>query len=312
MATVQLPHLIDIESLSSDTITALLTQANTYLQQATTAPINTPLTHKTVATLFYENSTRTRMSFQLAAHRLHAYCIDFNKQGSSVSKGESLIDTAASLIAMGANVLIVRHPHDKIATILAEKFTDQAAIINAGDGMYAHPTQALLDVLTIQQHKPNFKALKVAIIGDVSHSRVARSQICALSKLGVSDIRVVAPTALLPTDIQQWPVTVMADIEQGLSGVDVVICLRIQTERIATNQCPDVTTYHQQFGVSAQRLALAKPDAIVMHPGPINRGVEIDDAVADGSQSVILHQVRNSVPMRMAVLTVIANTRWSL
>lgn len=304
--TLSLPHLLDIDSLTADTIDGLIQQAARW---AADKPAKWPsLTNTIVATLFYENSTRTRLSFQLAASHLQAHCIDFTKDTSSVSKGESLQDTAASLVAMGTKILIVRHPHDHTPALLADLFGKQVAVINAGDGKHAHPTQALLDLLTISQYKSDFSKLRVALIGDVKHSRVARSQICGLTKMGVTDIRVIAPNAFLPEDIATWPVNVEQHIEQGLSGVDVVICLRIQKERIPADQFPNQQAYHQQFGLCSKRLALAKPDAIVMHPGPINRGVEITDAVADGSQSVILQQVRNGVFMRMAILATVAKT----
>jgi len=301
-----LSHLIDIDTLPADTIDALLNAANAILQNPSVMDhrfINT-----TVATLFYESSTRTRISFQLAAARLKMLCVDFNSQGSSVHKGESLQDTAASLIAMGANILILRHQKPHSPKLLADVVGDKAGIINAGDGANAHPTQALLDMLTIGQHKKKFTGLRVAIVGDVLYSRVARSQICALNKLGVEDIRVIAPSVLLPQDIHTWPVNVCDDMTDGLSDVDVIICLRIQKERMPSDLFPDVNAYHRQFGLDNARLKLAKPDAIVMHPGPINRGIEIDAGVADGKQSVILQQVHNGVALRMAVLAAVAKT----
>lgn len=307
--TTQLSHLVDIQSLSQQTLFALLDQAEAWLQPSTPFLVDSPLVNAVIATLFYEDSTRTRISFQLATKRLQAHCLDFVKQGSSVSKGESLEDTAANLIAMGAQIIVLRHPEPHTPAKLIDAVGDRAAIVNAGDGAYAHPTQALLDLLTIQQHKPNLSPLSVAIIGDVLHSRVARSQISALHTCGVTDIRVIAPANLLPQDINTWPVTLETDIEQGVSEADVVICLRLQKERMSTEQFPDNQAYYHQFGLSPQRLALAKPDAIVMHPGPINRNVEIADAVADGKQSVILQQVHNGIVMRMAVLAALASAR---
>ncbi|MCD6055978.1 MAG: aspartate carbamoyltransferase [Gammaproteobacteria bacterium] len=304
-----LMHLIDIESLSAETINALLAAANAILKGHAVKISQNIAENTPVATLFYENSTRTRFSFHLAASRLKMTCLDFTREGSSASKGESLQDTAATLVAMGAKILILRHPEAHSAEQLKEIVGDKASIINAGDGAHAHPTQALLDMLTIQHHKKKFNDLRVAIIGDVLYSRVARSQICALTKLGVKAIHVIAPTVLLPQDIHRWPVVLYDDIAAGLKEVDVIICLRIQKERMPSDLFPDVVAYHEQYGLTQERLLLAKPDAIVMHPGPMNRGVEIESSVADGKQSVILEQVHNGVALRMAVLSAIAEER---
>jgi aspartate carbamoyltransferase catalytic subunit len=303
--TLTIPHLVDIKSLSRDQIISLIHMANNYLTHDGYQQL-TLLDGKSVATVFYENSTRTRISFQLAARQLGAQVIDFSQLGSSVQKGESLTDTIATLIAMGIDRLVVRHSDEGTVATLANTFGNKAHFVNAGDGASAHPTQALLDMLTIWQHKSHFEPLRVAIVGDILYSRVARSQINALHCLGVSNIRVIAPSVLLPQEIETWPVTICDNLSDGLTDADVIICLRMQKERMPLDLFPDVNSYHQSFGVKASDLANAKPDAIVMHPGPMNRGIEIDNTVADSKQSVILQQVRNGVAMRMAILAAIA------
>ena len=303
---IALAHLIDIAALSEKTLQGILQLANTFLQR----PAHfANCANTTAATLFFENSTRTRISFQLAAQRLNLPCVDLNSEYASIQKGESLEDTVMSLIAMGVKIVILRHPENDAAYHLQQALGNRVAVINAGTGTKAHPTQALLDMLTIMQHKPCFSSLRVAIMGDILHSRVARSQVCALHQLGVQDIRLIAPTMLLPTDVATWPVTTYSNREAGLCDADVVICLRIQKERMPTDLFPDIAAYRNAFGLTAAALQQIRPDAIVMHPGPINRNVEIDSCVADGPQSVILEQVRNGVALRAAVLAAVAQNR---
>jgi len=298
------PHLLDIESLSQEMMYHLIHKAQSYLDKNTYQE-STLLSSQTVAIVFYENSTRTRISFQLAAQYLGAKTVEFNNMGSSVSKGESLFDTIASLMAMDIRTLIVRHSDEGIVEQLAKQFGANAHFINAGDGARSHPTQALLDMLTIYQHKPNFDTLSVAIVGDILYSRVARSQIQALRCLGVSDIRVISPSVLLPQDIHQWPVSVTDNLTHGIKNADVIICLRMQKERMPSDVFPDVKQYHEQFGITQKQLLHAKSDLIIMHPGPMNRGIEIDSHVADGQHAVMLQQVHNGVAMRMAVLAAV-------
>lgn len=257
----------------------------------------------TVMNLFFENSTRTRTTFDVAAKRLGANVISIDIAKSSTAKGESLRDTLWNLEAMTADIFVVRHSSSGAAHFMATEVTPNIAIINGGDGWHAHPTQAMLDMLTIyREAKRPFEELTVAIIGDIKHSRVARSDISALKTLGVKEIRVVAPKTLLPKGIERYGVTVYNDIDQAVVGCDVLIGLRIQNERIGSPLLPSTSEYFKTYGITPERVALAKPDAIVMHPGPMNRGVEIASSVADGEQSVILKQVNNGIAVRMAVL----------
>lgn len=296
-------HLLDIESLSTEQITELLKQAQSFITKGEHRSGQLQhLAGKTLFNLFFENSTRTRISFELAAKRLAATVVNVDLASSSVKKGESLLDTVDTLQAMGADFFVVRHSAVNTAKYIAEHVGDDLAVINAGDGHHAHPSQALLDMLTIQQHKPNFTELKVALVGDMAHSRVARSDLCALKKLGVNDIRVIAPSSLLPDEKTLDGLSCHDNLQQGLADVDVVMALRIQKERMLNEAIPDEAQFNRQFGITAETLQFAKPDAIVMHPGPLNRNVEINSDVADGPQSVILQQVENGVAMRMAVL----------
>jgi len=254
--------------------------------------------------VFFENSTRTRTTFELAAQRLSADVISLNVSTSSTSKGETLFDTLRNLEAMAADIFVVRHADSGAAHFIAEHVCPNLAIINGGDGRHAHPTQGMLDMLTIRRHKGDFENLSVAIVGDILHSRVARSNMLALKTLGCPDIRVIAPKTLLPIGLEEsYGVRVFSDANEGLKDVDVVIMLRLQRERMQGGLLPSEGEFFKLYGLTEKRLKLAKPDAIVMHPGPINRGVEIESAVADGEQSVILNQVTYGIAIRMAVLS---------
>ncbi|MGH8126067.1 MAG: aspartate carbamoyltransferase catalytic subunit, partial [Rhodanobacteraceae bacterium] len=261
------------------------------------------LTGRTVLTLFFEPSTRTRTSFVLAAKRLGADNVNFDLSRSSTTKGESLLDTLHTLEAMRLDALVVRHNENGMPAWLAEHANSAVAVINAGDGTHAHPTQGLLDALTIRQRRPDIEDLHVVICGDIRHSRVAHSDVQALHALGARDVHLCAPRAMLPESLREFPGCVTSEEFDGaIEDADVLIMLRIQKERMAATQFPDAVDYHAHYGLDARRLALAKPDCQVLHPGPINRGIEISPDVADGPQSRILDQVANGVPMRMAVL----------
>ncbi|MDP6189344.1 MAG: aspartate carbamoyltransferase catalytic subunit, partial [Gammaproteobacteria bacterium] len=258
---------------------------------------------KTVVNLFFENSTRTRSTFELAAQRLSADVLNLDINTSATSKGESLLDTLRNLRAMHSDMFVVRHSQSGAAHFIAEQVTPNVAIINAGDGRHAHPTQAMLDMLTIYRHKASFDQLKVAIVGDILHSRVARDQVHALTTLGCQDVRLIGPNTLLPTAISNMGVTTHSDLDTGLEDVDVIIMLRLQTERMASAFLPSASEYYQTYGLTRQRLSKAKADVIVMHPGPINRGIEIESEVADGAHSLILNQVGYGIAIRMAVMS---------
>jgi aspartate carbamoyltransferase catalytic subunit len=295
-----MPHLLTLENLGRATITRLLDRAERY--RANGAPRDL-LAGRTVLTLFFEPSTRTRTSFVLAAKRLGADNVNFDLSRSSTSKGESLLDTLHTLEAMGLDALVVRHNENGMPAYLAQHARSDVAVINAGDGTHAHPTQGLLDALTIRQRRTDFENLRIVICGDIRHSRVAHSDVQALRTLGSRDIRLCAPRAMLPESLQAFPgCATTEDFDGALAGADVVIMLRIQKERMADAQLPDAADYHAHYGLDTRRLALAKPDCQVLHPGPINRGIEIAPAVADGPQSRILDQVANGVVTRMAVL----------
>lgn len=297
--TQSFKHLLDIASLSKSSVLTLLQEAQNFLDNGVQPNL---LAGKTICNAFFETSTRTRNSFELAAKRLGAIVLNFDATNSATQKGESLIDTFLTLQAMNIDCFVIRHQQMWTAQTIAEKMPDGCAIINAGDGHHAHPTQALLDMLTIQQHKKNFENLSVAIVGDISHSRVARSQVAVLEKLGVTDIRLVAPSHFLPDDLRSRSISHHLNLNEGLAEVDVIIALRLQKERMHAADFPNVDEYFTRYGIKPENLALAKPDAIVMHPGPINREIEIASSVADGKQSVILQQVRNGVALRMAVI----------
>jgi aspartate carbamoyltransferase catalytic subunit len=301
----QLRHFLSLDGLPRELLTEILDTADSFLEVGARAVKKVPLLRgKTVCNVFFENSTRTRTTFELAAQRLSADVISLNVSTSSTSKGETLFDTLRNLEAMAADIFVVRHADSGAAHFIAEHVCPNLAIINGGDGRHAHPTQGMLDMLTIRRHKGNFENLSVAIVGDILHSRVARSNMLALKTLGCPDIRVIAPKTLLPIGLEQsYGVRVFSDANEGLKDVDVVIMLRLQRERMQGGLLPSEGEFYRLFGLSEQRLALAKPDALVMHPGPINRGVEIESAVADGPQSVILNQVTYGIAIRMAVLS---------
>ncbi|NPA25695.1 MAG: aspartate carbamoyltransferase catalytic subunit [Deltaproteobacteria bacterium] len=293
--------LLGTRDLTADEIRNLLASANSFLEIAERPLKKVPaLRGKTVVNLFYEPSTRTRTSFEIAAKRLSADAINMSASTSSVVKGESLLDTVDNIQAMAPDIIVVRHRHVGAAHLIAGHI--RASVVNAGDGANEHPTQALLDLLTISQHKSLESGLKVAIIGDIAHSRVARSNIWALTTLGIT-VRVCAPPTMLPREMEKIAgVEVCRTPEEALEGVDVVMMLRIQLERQDKLLFPSIRDYARIFGLNRQRLALAKADAIVMHPGPMNRGVEITSEVADSDRAVILNQVSNGVALRMAVL----------
>lgn len=301
---MNLPHLISLADLDADRLNGLLQRAQVLRPQAMGGSgLRTSLRGKTVCTLFFEPSTRTRSSFQLAATRLGADVLAFDAGNSSGRKGETAVDTMRNLEAMGVDCFIVRTAVDGELSELIAAAKPETRFINAGDGRSNHPTQGLLDMLTIRQFKgADFSALSVAICGDILHSRVARSALHALKILGCTDIRVCGPDSLMPTDMTLDGCSRALDFDNALAGADAVMMLRLQRERMQQGLVGSLETYFADYGLDARRLALAKPDAIVMHPGPLNRGVEISDAVADGPQSAILDQVGNGVAVRMAVL----------
>lgn len=297
-------HLLSMQSLNEKMITYLLDRAETFLKTvvAKQAMLDT-LRGKVIVNLFFEPSTRTRNSFEIAAKRLGAIVLSPDMQQSSTKKGELLIDTIRNLEAMGASLLVIRHPDNHLANFLATELNASLSIVNAGDGSNEHPTQTLLDLMTIRQHFQTFAHLTVAIVGDVAHSRVARSLVIGLQTMGVTNIHLVAPDYFTPTeDNMITGVHFFDSMEEGLRNVDIIYMLRIQKERITPELHPKDDHYFKKYGLNEARLLLAKPAAIVMHPGPMNRGIEIESSVADGSQSVILQQTQNSVAMRMAVL----------
>ena len=303
----ELKHLLSIEGLPKRILNQILDTAESFVGVAEREVKKVPLLRgKTVCNLFFENSTRTRTTFEIAAKRLSADVITLNVSTSSQSKGETILDTIDNLTAMHADMFVVRHAQSGAAHMIAKHVAPHISVINAGDGRHAHPTQGLLDVFTIRKYKPEMHNLRVAIVGDVLHSRVARSEIHALTTLGVPEVRVIAPKTLLPQDVEKLGVHVYHDMNEGLKDVDVVMMLRLQNERMAGAMLPSAQEYFKTYGLTSEKLALAKPDAIVMHPGPMNRGVEIDSAVADGRQSVILPQVTYGIAVRMAVMSILA------
>ncbi|HKM37684.1 MAG TPA: aspartate carbamoyltransferase catalytic subunit [Thiopseudomonas sp.] len=300
----RLRHFLSLDGLPRSMLTEILDTADSFLEVGARAVKKVPLLRgMTVCNVFFENSTRTRTTFELAAKRLSADVITLNVSTSSTSKGETLTDTLRTLEAMAADMFVVRHAESGAAHFIAEHVTPNVAIINGGDGRHAHPTQGMLDMLTIRRHKGDFEKLKVAIVGDILHSRVARSNMIALKTLGCPDIRVIAPKTLLPVGLEQYGVNVYTDVNEGLKDVDVIIMLRLQRERMQGGLLPSEGEFYRLYGLSEQRLALAHPDAIVLHPGPINRGVEIDSLVADCPRSMILNQVTYGIAIRMAVLS---------
>jgi aspartate carbamoyltransferase catalytic subunit len=302
----RLRHFLTIEGLERDTLVHILDTAETFISFGKREIKKVPvLRGKTVVNLFFENSTRTRTTFEIAAKRLSADVINLNPSRMSTSKGESVLDTVRNLEAMHTDLFVVRDAHSGAAYLIAQHVPPHVAIINAGDGRHAHPTQAMLDVFTIRQHKPDFRNLRVAIVGDILHSRVARSQIHALNILGVPEIRVVAPKTLLPTEVERLGVHPYTDMRLGLKDVDVVIMLRLQLERMQGTLIASEQEYFNLYGLTEKKLAHARPDVLVMHPGPINRGLEIDSEVADGPHSVILSQVTNGIAVRMSIMAIV-------
>nr|WP_084708173.1 aspartate carbamoyltransferase catalytic subunit [Leucothrix mucor] len=302
----KLKHFLTVEGLSRDLLNEILDRAEQFVTLPSKAQKKFPLLRgKTVMNLFFENSTRTRITFELAAQRLSADVVNLDIRNSSASKGESLLDTIRNLEAMNCDMFVVRHHHSSAPHFIARYCAPHISVLNAGDGNHAHPTQAMLDMLTIRQHKPDFTALTVAITGDIMHSRVARSQIHALKTLGAHEIRVIGPRTLIPMGIEQMGVKVFHVMEEGLRDADVVVMLRLQKERMQGALLPSEREYFSMYGLTEKRLKLAKPDAMVMHPGPVNRGVEIDSYVADGPQSVIMQQVTNGIAVRMAVMSMV-------
>jgi len=293
-------HLLGLRDLSAEEITYILDTAEGFEQISTRSVKKAPpLRGKVMVTLFFEDSTRTRTSFVLAASRLSADVIEFTKKSSSVSKGETLLDTARNLEAMGIDIVVIRHNAGGAATLLSRNIN--ACVVNAGDGFCEHPTQGLLDVYTIRKKKGSLDGLKIAIVGDIAHSRVARSNLWAMSKLG-AEVTLVGPPTLMPSNVEKLGVKVSYSLDEVIEQVDVINMLRIQFERIGGNPFPSVREYSHYFGLTVERMRRAKPDILVMHPGPINRGLEIESKVADGPNSVILDQVKNGLAVRMAVL----------
>jgi aspartate carbamoyltransferase catalytic subunit len=305
----RLQHLLTIEGLPRDILIQILDTAESFVGVTEREVKKVPLLRgKAIFNLFFEPSTRTRTTFEIAAKRLSADVVNLNISTSSQTKGESLLDTIDNLSAMHADMFIVRHAQSGAPHLIARHLRPGIHVVNAGDGRHAHPTQALLDMYTIRHYKRDFNGLRVAIVGDVLHSRVARSQIHALSILGVPEIRVIGPKTLLPAQVERLGVHVHHDMARGLKDVDVLLMLRLQNERMQGALLPSAGEYFKHYGLNAEKLALARPDAIVMHPGPMNRGVEIDSAVADGPQSVILPQVTFGIAVRMAVMSMLAGS----
>jgi aspartate carbamoyltransferase catalytic subunit len=303
----ELIHLLSTEGLPKDILTHILDTAANFASINDREVKKLPLLRgKTVFNLFFENSTRTRTTFEIAATRLSADVMNLDIARSSASKGESLLDTIANLAAMAADIFVVRHSESGAPYLIAQHLPPHIHVVNAGDGRHAHPTQGLLDMLTIRHYKKDFSNLTVAIVGDVLHSRVARSDIHALTTLGCAEVRVVGPKTLVPSDMAALGVRVCHSLQEGITGADVVIMLRLQNERMTGALLPSSHEFFKSYGLTQEKLQWAKPDAIVMHPGPINRGVEIDSAVVDGVQSVILPQVSFGIAVRMAVMSIVA------
>jgi aspartate carbamoyltransferase catalytic subunit len=299
----RLRHFLSIEGLKRSLLVDILDLAESFAGVTEQTVKKVPLLRgKTIVNLFFEASTRTRVTFELAAKRLSADVLNINIDASSTVKGETLLDTLQNLEAMHCDMFVVRHTDSGAADFIARYVQPHVHVINAGDGRHAHPTQAMLDMFTIRRMKGDFAPLTVAIVGDIMHSRVARSQINALTTLGVNEVRVIAPKTLIPKEVETLGVHVYHDLREGLRDVDVVIALRLQHERMQGAMLPSEHEYFQLYGLTEDKLALAKPDAVIMHPGPINRGVEIASGVADGPRSVILQQVTHGIAVRMAVM----------
>ena len=310
-ANGELAHLLSIDGLPRDVLVQILDTASSFLEVSDRSVKKVPLLRgKSVFNLFFENSTRTRTTFEIAAKRLSADVINLDVARSSTAKGETLLDTVDNLVAMHADMFVVRHSSSGAPYLIVDHLRNigrtDVHVVNAGDGRHAHPTQGLLDIYTIRHYKKDFSNLTVAVVGDILHSRVARSDICALNALGAGEIRAVGPQTLLPTAIENMGVRVCNDFREGLKDCDVVIMLRLQNERMNGSLLPSAREYFSSYGLTSKMLALAKPDAIVMHPGPMNRGVEIASEVADGPQAVILPQVTFGIAVRMAVMSILA------
>ncbi|MDH5352888.1 MAG: aspartate carbamoyltransferase catalytic subunit [Gammaproteobacteria bacterium] len=302
----KLRHFLSIEGLNQSILTEILDTAESFISVAGRNVKKVPILRgKTVANLFFEPSTRTRSTFELAAQRLSADILNLNVSTSATTKGESLLDTLQNLEAMQIDMFVIRHQDSGSAHFFAQHVRPGVSVLNAGDGQHAHPTQAMLDMFTIRHFKQDFSQLRIAIVGDILHSRVARSQIHALNLLNTAEVRVIAPRTLLPVETEALGVKIYNNLEQGLKDVDVVIMLRLQKERMRGALLPSEKEYFRLYGLSQERLKRAKPDAIVMHPGPANRGVEIESSVMDGSQSVILNQVSFGISVRMAIMSMI-------
>lgn len=299
----RLKHFLTVEGLDSKLLLHILDTAESFAGVGERAVKKVPLLRgKTIVNLFFEPSTRTLTTFELAAKRLSADVLNVSVQASSTAKGETLLDTLRTLEAMQCDMFVVRHAQSGAASFIARHTAPHISVVNGGDGRHAHPTQALLDLFTIRRHKGTLENLRVAIVGDIANSRVARSQIHALTAVGVAEIRVVAPKTLVPAGVESLGVRVFHRLREGLQDVDVIIMLRLQKERMQGAVLPSTHEYFHFYGLSQDKLALAKPEAIVMHPGPLNRGVEIESEVADGPRSVILEQVRYGIAIRMAVM----------
>ncbi len=299
----KLRHLLTLDGLSTTTVTRLLDRAE-FLRERTRngAKPLALLLGRTVINLFFEPSTRTRTSFDLAAKRLGANVINFDIASSSTTKGETLLDTIHTLEAMHCDAFVVRHKESGTPEFIAKNLRSEARVLNAGDGNHAHPTQGLLDALTLRRHRPDFSALTIAICGDIRHSRVARSDVHAFRTLGAKEIRLCSPSELAPDAVEFPHCRIFHNFDEAIAGADVAIMLRLQKERMQTASIPSETDYFERFGLSIDRLKRANPDCLVMHPGPMNRGVEIQSEVADGPRSLILEQVANGVFVRMAAL----------
>ncbi|MDJ0880277.1 MAG: aspartate carbamoyltransferase catalytic subunit [Gammaproteobacteria bacterium] len=305
----KLKHFLSIEGLNHAILTDILDTAESFTSVTDRSIKKVPILRgKTVANLFFEASTRTRSTFELAAQRLSADILNLNINTSATVKGESLLDTLHNLEAMQIDMFVIRHQDSGSAHFFAQHVHPGVSVLNAGDGQHAHPTQAMLDMFTIRRYKQQFENLSVAIVGDIKHSRVARSQIHALNILNTGEVRIVAPPTLLPKQADTLGVQVFHDMNQGLRDVDVIIMLRLQKERMTGALLPSEKEYFRQFGLSSERLQFAKHDAIVMHPGPANRGIEIESSVMDGNQSVILQQVTFGIAVRMAVMSMIVSS----
>ena len=299
----QLRHLLTIDGLNAETIIEILDTAESFISIGQRHIRKVPLLHgRTVVNLFFEPSTRTRTTFEIAAKRLSADVINLNASRMSTSKGESVLDTVRTLEAMHTDMFVVRDGSSGTAHLIARHVPAHVHIINAGDGRHAHPTQAMLDMFTIRQHKGAFDQLLFAIVGDILHSRVARSQIHALNILGAREVRVIGPQTLLPTEIERLGVTAFTNMDDGLSDIDVIMMLRLQLERMEGQLIPSSQEFFRLYGLTSERVARAAPDAVVMHPGPMNRGLEIASSVADGERSLILPQVTNGIAVRMSIM----------